>query len=301
MAPTNFGQSLQMNLASSRVPPSYRQNTNRSRAPVPPPATTNGSVASQNWRTNAAPAGTGGAQTNPNPLAVTVTAATTARTRGAFLRIAQRGSSPSQWDIGDIVEVPHLGPTLNPRETNADYKIPTPVGNICPKVRKAIVIAKYPERMIVLPMYSSGGNGLQYKPSSYQLTAMSVTNPADVRPATAKLLAPDRLYVEDRWMPNPGTHICVNEPLTVTYGWPIAPKSRLDVKSIELVKKRYQFANAIGFRDLVSQENYYRQQIAEDNRKPTVLQPKQQSGQATSNTQLTSTTKKTNGTAWNKV
>ncbi|KAK5950756.1 hypothetical protein OHC33_008139 [Knufia fluminis] len=281
--PAGFGANtcLRTELLSKRVPAGR--------------AATNNSVQSNNWRTNAKPVGPdttgGGSPTGLVSQFDAVTVATTNRTRGAFLRVAKRGSAPANWQIGQIVEIPNIAPTLNPNVTNADYKVPTIVGPICPKIRKAVIVAMYASCMIVLPMFSCEGRGTTRKSAAYRTMSMTVANHAENRNEITSLYGKECLYVGDTWLPKGGTHICLNQPLTVSYGWPIHPWSVLDPQSIALLRSRYRIACSIGYHDIGRQESLCQDGVRSANQTSNSVQPRPQ-------TSIGISTSQSNRSAW---
>ncbi|KAK5945337.1 hypothetical protein PMZ80_002541 [Knufia obscura] len=160
------------------------------------------------------------------------------------------------YNLGDIVEIPHLVLALDPTQTDDDYKVKTRVGEICPKWRPAVVVALYQQRMTVLPCYTCKKNGMTRKPDHYKATAMGVN---------AQYLTDEVLLIGDTWISEIGQHINLNEPVSINYAWPINKLSRLDKASAATLYKRFRSVHHMGTTEPVdNHENYFKQKVQED-------------------------------------
>lgn len=171
-------------------------------------------------------------------------------------------TEPNQWRRGMIIKVPHLIPTLG-EAVNDDHRVWSKnIGNICPKIRYAIVVAVYSTRMIALPIFSAGGHGTTHKPAAYKLTAMSVL--AKLEPPIMQKVTDDVLYVSGQWQPKEGSHINLNEPMPVHYAWPLECVDQLEPRSTALLQQRYRIAHNMAFVPLFAQESYFKSQITRE-------------------------------------
>jgi len=171
-------------------------------------------------------------------------------------------TEPNQWWRGMIVRVPHMVPTLGEVPNDECRVWSKNVGNICPKVRYAIVVAVYCTRMIVLPIFSAQGHGTSHKPAAYNVTAMSVL--ARSEPPVAQKVTDNMLYVSGDWQPKEGSHVNLNEPMSVQYAWPLECTDQLQPRSTALLQQRYRIAHNMAFVPLFAQESYFRSQLTRE-------------------------------------
>ena len=180
-------------------------------------------------------------------------------------------SQASKYQVGQIVRLPHIVPSLDSQEPNKDYRIHSNVvGYICPKSRYAVIVAIYPTRMIVLPMYSCHQNGIKYKNADYQLTAMSIMSPDEDRPACLdpKRLTKERLLNAGDTRFDAGSHINLNEPMSVNYGWRIRYKDCLSQRSRDLLLKRYAMVHKMAWQE--DQRKYFLSSMNEEQRQASL-------------------------------
>lgn len=171
-------------------------------------------------------------------------------------------TEPNQWRRGMVVRVPHMVPTLGEVPNDECRVWSKNVGNICPKVRYAIVVAVYCTRMIVLPIFSAQGHGTSHKPAAYHVTAMSVL--ARPKPSVAQKVTDNVLYISGDWQPREGSHVNLNEPMSVQYAWPLECDDQLQPRSTALLQQRYRIAHNMAFVPLFAQESYFRSQLTRE-------------------------------------
>ncbi|KAK5091654.1 hypothetical protein LTS08_005415 [Lithohypha guttulata] len=176
---------------------------------------------------------------------------------------AQRPLGPSAYKLGQILVIPHIKPALDPHQKDhSDVRVYTKkVGFVCPKPRFAAVVAIYPTRMVVLPMYSSNGNGLKHKPDEYKLTALSVWVPLTSDDEVRKQLTEDALKAVAPKPFTAGSHVNLNDPWTVNYAGKIQQWGQLDEASTKRLLERYQIAFNMATAPVVQQASYFKNQI----------------------------------------
>lgn len=198
------------------------------------------------------------------------TATDTIRTRWDLGTVDTKAS---EWRCGMIVQFPHILPTLDPDEKDPKLCVPTDnIGNVCPKIRMGIIVQVYEEKMIVLPVYSCHNRGLKRKSDHYRLLAMSVVADQDVDRSldlTDEYLTLPKLQVSNtrnrkQWIPTAGSHINLNEPTTCKYAWPLVHCGSLDETSAGLLHRRYKMALHMGYLDLTTQHEHFKNQRFQD-------------------------------------
>lgn len=123
--------------------------------------------------------------------------------------------APKIWRRGDVVLAPHIVPALGDVD-KVDIVRSRRIGDVCVKLRHAIIVAVLQSNLIVFPILMSNGSGLSTESSAYKLTVMKVMPPADDR---AHVKASDyRLYIADnRRLPSPNSYVNLSKPLVVHY------------------------------------------------------------------------------------
>lgn len=192
------------------------------------------------------------------------------------VRKVRVSTEAKDYRLYEIVEIPHLVLAMNPSEQDDDYRVKTRVGDICPKWRPAVIVALYEERMTVLPIYTCSGNGVVRKPNHYKTTAMSVADTNMLSGSSALYLTDEVLITADaNWKGKLGQHINLNEPVSISYAWPIVKKSRLTTQSGALLYKRYRTVSHMGSSELVTEhERYFQTKVREDKTATRSQQPK---------------------------
>lgn len=144
--------------------------------------------------------------------------------------------------VGGIIKIPHLVPSLDAR-AKAEERIPCALigGHICPKVRYAVIVALYAQRMIVLPIYSCNKQGVTNKSDEYKSTAISIWNPMDQRPEVKELLTRDALGTIGGHKFFQGSHINLTDQVSVSYNWNIThARTELRLTDREFLLARYR-------------------------------------------------------------
>ena len=214
------------------------------------------------WRRSAVAAGS---VLSYNP-ADAATAVTAAETRVALLPLAKTARPRFQFQRGDIINIPHLVPSMDPNEKDPERRIPSKtVGFICPKQRFAVIVAIYETRLIVLPVYSCSGRGVSNKSDAYKCMAMSISSLNDTDEKVRALLTKEVLFTEPgkRW--KAGAHINLNEMMSISYSWPISMGcGTLAEASKVLLKRRFQQVQAMAWESPQSQVNYLENKIRQE-------------------------------------
>lgn len=170
------------------------------------------------------------------------------RTQAASLRTVgtKAPTRAEDYQLGELVSVPHIVPSLDPNAKEGPQVIKTPDLNISKKRRFAVVVKIYRSRMIVLPVYSCQGNGLDRKPDDYKLTAVSIWNPGNNGEEYTSKLAPLCVKVQGKKTMKPGAHISLTEPVLVDYQYHIDKVDCLDPESTKKLIALYNAAQRLG-------------------------------------------------------
>lgn len=169
-------------------------------------------------------------------------------TQAATLRTL-RTVAPSKaedYSLGDLVNVPHVAPSLDPNPQVGPQLIKADDIYISKKRRFAVVVKIYKSRMIVLPVYSCSGNGLDRKPDEYKLTAVSIWNPKNDTTDFKSHLAPLCVNVLGAASMKPGSHMSLTEPLVVDYQCRIQKIDKLTPESTRKMVALYNAAQHLG-------------------------------------------------------
>lgn len=171
-------------------------------------------------------------------------------------------TAPKIWRRGDVVLIPHIVPDLGDVD-KVDIIRSKRIGDICVRLRHAIVVAVLQSNLIVFPILTSNGSGLSIKFSAYKLTVMKIMPPADDR---AHVKASDnRLYIADnRCLPSPNSYINLSEPLVVQYAWPLNKYAQLEDRSTAILIQRYHIAHNMASVPLDLQESYFRAMVTRE-------------------------------------
>jgi len=184
-------------------------------------------------------------------------------------------TTAKDYRLYDIVEIPHLVLSMDPNQVDDDYRVKTRVGEICPKWRPAVIVAIYEQRMTVLPIYTCQGKGVSRKPNHYKTTAMSVAHPSMLGGSSGQYLTDEVLRIGTSWKGKEGQHVNLNEPLSISYAWPINKISLLTKESAAVLYKRYRTVHHMGTAEPVSEhEQYMQRKTQEDKAATRAQQPK---------------------------
>lgn len=184
-------------------------------------------------------------------------------------------TAATDYKLGEIVEIPHLVLAMDPHEEDDDYNVKSRVGEICPKWRPAVIVAIYQQRMTVLPIYTCKEKGVSRKPDHYKTTAMSIAHPSMLGGSNAQYLTEEVLLIGDSFKGKQGQHVNLNEPVSVSYAWPITKLSRLGKESTATLYKRYRTVHHMGTTEPpIEHEKYFRRKMQEDKASARARQPK---------------------------
>ena len=168
----------------------------------------------------------------------------------------------ADFSVGQFVWVPHPVPSLDPRlgadDGNAVW---SRLGPLCVKRRPAVVVARYQDRMVVLPMYTHGGNGLDRK-STYikELALYIVSGDQTTNTEREKTLRCDRLPSGDK----ASSVVYPIDPFSVSYSWPLGNQyeGRLGMESVAKLLQEYSWHMQAGPMELSRQAQYIKEKRA---------------------------------------
>ncbi|OCL12334.1 hypothetical protein AOQ84DRAFT_360732 [Glonium stellatum] len=84
------------------------------------------------------------------------------------------------FDVGAIINAPHFEPLSDPKIAQGDpSRTESTLGPIITKKRFMIVLAKLPDHMIALPIFSHGDRGIGHKPANVRAQYMGLKMPGN--------------------------------------------------------------------------------------------------------------------------
>lgn len=177
--------------------------------------------------------------------------------------------TPKSFKLGEIVKFPHMVQSLDDKADVA-HRIQSSViqGYICPKVRYAVVVARYAHELVVLPIFSCNKQGVSKKPDAYKATAMSIWNPADQSDATKSLLTEDKLCTNGPRKFYPGSHVNLANIVSVSYNWSIVPaQAQLRQPDTQILLDRFKSLQECGYMSVNQGSMYFKRKAQEQRAK----------------------------------
>lgn len=167
----------------------------------------------------------------------------------------------SNFQLGRIVLIPHLIPSLDPNMPADDENaVWSKVGPLCVKRRPAIVMAIYRDRMIVLPMYTHNSNGTNNKPEYVQRLALHLVagNPDRSIPRD-RMIRCDTLPFKNK---SGASIVYPTDPYSVAYCWPLGTQylGKLDQSSTQRLLNEYRWHQQAGMIAVAQQQQYINSQ-----------------------------------------
>ena len=156
------------------------------------------------------------------------------------------GRHPSSFQLGMIIDVPHVVPTLDSNTDSFDeHATISQLGPLTCKRRPAIVVAVYQDRCKVLPLYTHQKNGTENKPPYVkQLAIFLVHEKARTdKPADRTL----RCNIMPFGKSDGESCVYPTDSYCVGYSWPLGiQEGRLDETSTYRILEEYQWHQEAG-------------------------------------------------------
>ncbi|KAF2491133.1 hypothetical protein BU16DRAFT_621783 [Lophium mytilinum] len=176
------------------------------------------------WRTTANPSNI---STGMQRMTLGSNASTTSRNTGFGRSTGPVIVSYAKSTTGDIINAPHFEPLGDPTiPVGHSARTESTIGPASTKNRYMIVIAKFPDHLLALPLYSHSGRGIGHKPADVRANYMAMKMQNDASGG--------------------GDNQTPYEPLEVRYAWNnFTLKSTSNVHLMALVAVSYSKVNDI--------------------------------------------------------
>ena len=134
--------------------------------------------------------------------------------------------SPDEFILGEIILAPWFAPSLSPstRVTSPTFAWANATGPIVAKRRPVIVVARLPQGLLTIPMFSHSGSGLHHLPVHKRQRTLRIRGAKDQDIFWDSISSDDYVTVrsDGEWTPRPETAAEIELLWTVGLRWPVA-------------------------------------------------------------------------------
>ena len=172
--------------------------------------------------------------------------------------------APGSFTIGMVIWAPHVAPCLNPKARSDDKTVGVTeiVGPISAKERPWAIFGILPlHGLLVVPMFTASGNGIQRIPEDKREDCILVVMQNDPEPYERGCRIGEALRViatEPSFTLHKGSHVKVTEAALIPFAYLMRNAAMIDGASVETIRKWVKRFHAKGVLPFDQQESYFR-------------------------------------------